>query len=888
MAKGKKRPWIQAKLAASTAADGDSGDGARLAEMERERRRRKAADRAARERAFRERHPERFVEDDSGDAPPGDVGDAGARASDATRDALDDARQPRPVGDGAARRGGGGAATSSRGRGDDQRVAHARPPRGYASAPPPPDERVDPGTLPEVKKWMRSREASLPPEQREQRRAQVEAITRQIAHAAQHKRLGAACAAYRRLVLHERLVPSSYTYAAMINAYVNSGHMRGAEHCLRLMRAVPGMAPNVVVYTTMLKGHMLAADVRRAASLLAQMPAQKPPIEIDARALNTFLRCCVRAGDTLGAFDAYRKYARRWDPAGGVREPDAGPSPRARVDPDEATYKLVAKALSQSLRVDDLLRLARDFDARAEALDALGPGGGPPSAPPCQFWLGGCCDRGAACAYFHDPAVTQRAALERLDAAAAIRVHLAHAHALLDDRDAAKRAVEAANEALDEAEKRAGEAASGGGRAEGGKGEGSGDGPDPRGEDPPDPAGGTSSATYKRTTRAELRLELRRVGGFLKRVRKGTQARPDLAEYLARVLAFSSRTEEVRTGGSGGSDGEADAPPGEGALDGDDSPKEKESDFSRGGEREPPSAALFRRLRDAYGLDAACRVAGTDPASVRETLRRVVSDGGAVDFERLFSSARTEGSGNSPPRQVKLEIAAGNGDWAVAQAKKDPESNWVALELRHDRVYGIFSRAVCEGARNLCAMGGDASAVVSERVAPESVSAAFVNFPEPPHNSGDRRAENRHHLLTPEFFERLHVVLAPGGALTVFSDNHPYVVTLAKTLAGMTKTKSKTKTRGGEEEASEEGEPMFAAEAAEALDAPPAGAARGETREEGRGMGAPAYENVDGVRVYRGLPGKGTGHLTYEQSYFDRFWEEGGRTERWFFVVSKN
>ena len=81
---------------------------------------------------------------------------------------------------------------------------------------------------------------------------------------------------------------------------------------------------------------------------------------------------------------------------------------------------------------------------------------------------------------------------------------------------------------------------------------------------------------------------------------------------------------------------------------------------------------------------------------------------------------------------------------------------------------------------------------------------------------------------------------------------------------------------------------MFAAEAAEALDAPPAGAARGETREEGRGMGAPAYENVDGVRVYRGLPGKGTGHLTYEQSYFDRFWEEGGRTERWFFVVSKN
>ena len=433
------------------------------------------------------------------------------------------------------------------------------------------------------------------------------------------------------------------------------------------------------------------------------MPAQKPPIEIDARALNTFLRCCVRAGDTLGAFDAYRKYARRWDPAGGVREPDAGPSPRARVDPDEATYKLgtAAKALSQSLRVDDLLRLARDFDARAEALDALGPGGGPPSAPPCQFWLGGCCDRGAACAYFHDPAVTQRAALERLDAAAAKSASRPRTRgALLDDRDAAKRAVEAANEALDEAEKRAGEAASGGGRAEGGKGEGSGDGPGPRAEDPRGPGGRDVGATYKRTTRAELRLELRRVGGFLKRVRKGTQARPDLAEYLARVLAFSSRTEEVRTGGSGGSDGEADAPAGEGALDGDDSPKEQESDFSRGARENPLRRCSGASATGRPGRGVSRRRDG--PPSGRETLRRFRDiDGGAVDFERLFSSARTEGSGNSPPRPVKLEIAAGNGDWAVAQAKKDGESNWVALERRTPLMYGIF-RAHARG-RGTCA-----------------------------------------------------------------------------------------------------------------------------------------------------------------------------------------
>ena len=44
------------------------------------------------------------------------------------------------------------------------------------------------------------------------------------------------------------------------------------------------------------------------------------------------------------------------------------------------------------------------------------------------------------------------------------------------------------------------------------------------------------------------------------------------------------------------------------------------------------------------------------------------------------------------------------------------------------------------------------------------------------------------------------------------------------------------------------------------------------------GSGKATHENVAGVRLYRGLPGKGTGHAVYEQSYFDRFWEQGAHT----------
>ena len=42
---------------------------------------------------------------------------------------------------------------------------------------------------------------------------------------------------------------------------------------------------------------------------------------------------------------------------------------------------------------------------------------------------------------------------------------------------------------------------------------------------------------------------------------------------------------------------------------------------------------------------------------------------------------------------IKLEVASGTGEWAVAQALADVgKANWAAIELRHDRVYSTFSR----------------------------------------------------------------------------------------------------------------------------------------------------------------------------------------------------
>lgn len=73
---------------------------------------------------------------------------------------------------------------------------------------------------------------------------------------------------------------------------------------------------------------------------------------------------------------------------------------------------------------------------------------------------------------------------------------------------------------------------------------------------------------------------------------------------------------------------------------------------------------------------------------------------------------------------------AGGGEWIVEQAKADEDSaDWIALELRHDRVYQIFTRMVLQSVSNLAVMGGDASHVLPSHFPEGRVDAIFVNHP---------------------------------------------------------------------------------------------------------------------------------------------------------------
>ena len=114
--------------------------------------------------------------------------------------------------------------------------------------------------------------------------------------------------------------------------------------------------------------------------------------------------------------------------------------------------------------------------------------------------------------------------------------------------------------------------------------------------------------------------------------------------------------------------------------------------------------------------------------------------------------------GNQAP--ICLEICAGGGEWASAQAGRSPEMNWVASELRGDRIHQIFDRMRSGALPNLACLGGDAALALRHHTAPATFDTIWVNFPEPPADHSDRDA----YLLNAAFFRDAYRTLTPGGS----------------------------------------------------------------------------------------------------------------------------
>ena len=134
--------------------------------------------------------------------------------------------------------------------------------------------------------------------------------------------------------------------------------------------------------------------------------------------------------------------------------------------------------------------------------------------------------------------------------------------------------------------------------------------------------------------------------------------------------------------------------------------------------------------------------------------------------------------GNSHP--VHIEYCSGNGDWIVGKAQANPNINWVAVEKRFDRVRKIWSKIKKQNIGNLLVVCGEGLTFTQNYLASETVSAVFVNFPDP--WPKDRHA--KHRIIQAPFVNEMARILIHEGRMTLVTDDVDYSLIMIDEMNG--------------------------------------------------------------------------------------------------------
>lgn len=134
--------------------------------------------------------------------------------------------------------------------------------------------------------------------------------------------------------------------------------------------------------------------------------------------------------------------------------------------------------------------------------------------------------------------------------------------------------------------------------------------------------------------------------------------------------------------------------------------------------------------------------------------------------------------GNEHP--LNLEIGIGRGEFLLALAAAHPDENFIGLDLAGKFLRKAATKALRDGLTNVRFLITDAKAALFELFEHESLSAVYVNFPDPwPKASHEKR---RH--FEPFFMALLEDRLAVGGLMYLATDVPEYAEKAHEALSG--------------------------------------------------------------------------------------------------------
>lgn len=143
--------------------------------------------------------------------------------------------------------------------------------------------------------------------------------------------------------------------------------------------------------------------------------------------------------------------------------------------------------------------------------------------------------------------------------------------------------------------------------------------------------------------------------------------------------------------------------------------------------------------------------------------------GGPLDVEGWFERAAP----------VVLEIGSGMGESTAAMAIAAPDIDHLAVEVYQPGLAQLLLRIEQAEITNLRLLRGDAHTLLTEHVAPGSLHAVRIYFPDP----WPKRRHHKRRLVRPEFIALVTSALEAGGSLHLATDWESYAAEMLEVCA---------------------------------------------------------------------------------------------------------
>jgi tRNA (guanine-N7-)-methyltransferase len=128
---------------------------------------------------------------------------------------------------------------------------------------------------------------------------------------------------------------------------------------------------------------------------------------------------------------------------------------------------------------------------------------------------------------------------------------------------------------------------------------------------------------------------------------------------------------------------------------------------------------------------------------------------------------------------VVLEIGSGMGEATADMAAADPDRGYLAVDVHTPGIANLLALTEARGLTNVRIALGDALDLVRHQLAPDTLDAVHVFFPDP----WPKARHHKRRLIQPSHVELLRSRLVPGGTLHCATDSADYAEAMLATLS---------------------------------------------------------------------------------------------------------